>query len=221
MPPTARKVSIKWLQDSEFFRSDNGSYITTPLEQKLELARVLATVISKEEHGAYSMLVLDDGSDTISAKFLEPCRLSVGDTADFFAIPKESEEKKYLLVTLARKVSDPNFECLRRLELLQIKKSMKSNAKASTRPPTQKETTSEKPGMKKETASETPATASAVDLKKTIIELINSSSSGMPYETILTSNIGFNEQQIENAVRDLLNRGEIYEPKIGIYKRLS
>lgn len=181
---------------------------------KFDRARVLATVISKEPHGAFSMLVLDDCTDTISAKCIEPCALAVGDLADFFALLKESEDGKYLLVEFSTKVTDPNFEILRRLELVQNGLNAKPAKAAPVPVPA-----SPSPVAKPQPVA--PAPSIERELKKVLIGLIDGSDSGMPYESILTANLGFNEQQIENAVKDLLNRGEIYEPKIGIYKRLS
>ena len=213
MRSSARKFSIKSLQESVASGAESGFFELSGL--KFDRARVLATVISKEQQGAFSLLVLDDCTDTISAKCIEPCILAVGDLADFFALVKENEGDKYLLVEFARKVADPNFEILRRLELASI--CMSAGPKKSIEPAPVP--VSPSPAAKPQPAAPVPSLER--ELKKVLIGLIDGSDSGMPYESILTANLGFNEQQIENAVKDLLNRGEIYEPKIGIYKRLS
>ncbi len=221
MRSASPKVSIRWLQDSSPATPGNGAYRIAQTGQTIEHARVLATVISKEQQGAFSMLVIDDCTDTIPAKCIEPCSLSVGDLADFFALLKENEGDKYLLVEFARKLTDPNFEILRKLELAQIERGARAKGISSgARPqaPIQSKPASE---AKTQAAVVAPAPSQERELKKVLIGLIDGSDAGMPYESILTAKLGFNEQQIENAVKDLLNRGEIYEPKIGIYKRLS
>jgi len=212
MRSSARKVSIKWIQDS-VPTAESGFFELSGL--KFDRTRVLATVISKEQQGAFSMLVLDDCTDTISAKCMEPCTLAVGDMVDFFALVKENEGDKYLLVEFAKKVTDPNFEIMRRLELAQAGRSAGPKKSIAPMPVPVLPTPAAKP------QPVAPAPSLERELKKVLIGLIDGSASGMPYESILTANLGFNEQQIENAVKDLLNRGEIYEPKIGIYKRLS
>ncbi len=202
----AIKVRIKELINGEFYRTPGNepNYLLTSLGERVSRARVLGVVVSKfvSEDGEYVNITLDDGSGTISVRAFRDTRvlekIEVGDTADIIGKVKEYEGEVYLLAEIARKISDPNWELVRRLELV-IKDKKLGGIQEEVAP----ESTDEDGG----------------DPKDRVLEVIRrlDQGEGVKYITIARE-LKMSEDQLDTIINELLLEGEIYEPKIGRFK---
>lgn len=202
----AVKVRIKDLVEGEFYRTpgNDPNYLLTSLGEKVSRARVLGVVVSKfvSEDGEYVNITLDDGTATISVRAFRDTRvlekIDVGDTAEIIGKVKEYEGEVYLLAEIARKISDPNWELVRRLELVIKEKKL---------------------GKSRERAVLESAGESEEDPKERVLEVIKrlDQGEGVKYISIVRE-LGMSEDQLDAIINELLLEGEIYEPKIGRFK---
>jgi len=133
----ARKIDIKTLYTGQYIIQEgfNPNYIEIDGE-RISRVRVLATVIDKflSEDGNYGTITLDDSTDTIRAKAFQDLRviepIEKGDVVEVVGKIREYNEERYLQPEIIVKVTDPNFEVLRKLELKKMK--------AFVAPPSQK-----------------------------------------------------------------------------------
>lgn len=212
---TAIKVRIKDIQEGEYVRA-NPNYVLTPCGERITRARVMATVVARfvSEDERYASITLDDGSDTISVRafrdeveFIK--KIKEGDLVDVIGKIKEYEGEKYLTAECIRVIDDPNWELVRKLELLL------------------KEREKEKPGKEEETGIEVEEIKlesedeEEKDKKLVILNLIEEldEGEGVKYITLLKES-GFDEEELESVLTELMQEGEIYEPKIGRFKRV-
>lgn len=120
----AIKVQIKTLHTGEFVKQEgmNPNYIKTE-DLEISRARVLATVIDKfvSEDGNYATLTLDDTTDTIRCKVFRELEIieniEKGDLVDVIGKIREYNEERYIQPEIIVKITDPNFEVLRKLEV--------------------------------------------------------------------------------------------------------
>ena len=211
MKVPAYKARIKWIQDGEYVENDgwNSSYVMTKFGEKISRARILSTIVDKyiAEDKSYGILTMDDGSDTITARaFKEETakfeEINPGDILDIVGRVREYRGERYLMPETIRKIDDPNFESLRDLELIQIERKHKPENKKDM-----------KKGENKKDVEER-------DAKREVVRIISEMDSGDGVShAILNEKLKYGEEEIENAVKELLNKGEIYEPRVGIYRR--
>ncbi len=141
---TATKIGIKDIADGEFVRSTERwepNYLVTSFNPKVSRVRVLATVVSTfvSEDKNFSTITLDDGSDTITVRGFEEDReildgVNLGDIVDVVGKVKEYQEERYITPESIWKIDDPNWELVRRLELLSKTKGQSSIQEVETTP---------------------------------------------------------------------------------------
>jgi len=222
---TASKVYVRDINDGKFIKTEQRwepNYIITPLNEKISRVRVMATVVSRfvSEDQKYASLTLDDASDTITVRaFRDDIELlrdmKPGDIVDVVGKIKEYNEEKYIAPESIVKIEDPNWELVRKLELLLkesglggIKVVAETKAKAAEQPAS---TPAEE--VVEETVSEDP--------KLVILNLIEKmdEGEGVKYVTLLSES-GLEEEKLESVLNELMGDGEVYEPKIGRFKRV-
>jgi RPA family protein len=204
---TAIKLRIKDITGGELKRgaSDWDSILITPFNEEAGRVRVLATVVKRytREDGKYAVLTLDDATETITLRafntdvaMLEG--IEEGDTIDAIGGVREYEEELYIATESATKITDPNWELVRKLELALKIKELGGDASAS---------------LEEEAGDED--TKEAV---KGIIEKLDGGD-GAKYLGIVEET-GLGDEKLEAILGELMDAGEVYEPKIGKFKRV-
>ncbi|MEE8401710.1 MAG: OB-fold nucleic acid binding domain-containing protein [Candidatus Hydrothermarchaeaceae archaeon] len=200
------KVRIKDITSGKFKKegSEWESYLLTPLNEKAARVRVLATVVSKfvSDNGKYANISLDDATDTItsrafddSVKLIESTK--EGDIVDVIGRVKEYKDEKYISAESVSQIVDPNWELVRKLELaLKIK---------------------ELGGATSSTGEEDSSKNPKLIVIRHIEEFDNGD--GVKYVRLLNET-GFNDEKLEKILTELMEEGDIYEPKIGKFKRV-
>lgn len=161
--------------------------------------RALGKVADKYTGDKYASITIADKSGEIRVKaFGEDARLvegiENGDFVDVFGVVKEYQGEKYVLPGIVRKV-EAEFSVLREAELgLQEGRDVEKGAKEA-------------------------GTEEEKDYKPEIIRLIgeNDNVEGVAYETI-SSNVGIDNEKLQEAIGELMASGELFEPKYGRYK---
>lgn len=207
---TALKVRIKDITNGELKKgkSEWESYLLTPLNEEAGRVRVLATIVSKfkSDDGKYGVLTLDDATDTITSRaFDEGVQLidstREGDIVDVIGRVREYEDEKYINVESISKIADPNWELVRKLELAMKLKRRGGGTEA------QKELAEE------EASGENP--------RSIVIDIIEEMDEGDGVKYVqLMDETGLDDKKLEEIITELMEEGEIYEPKIGKFKRV-
>jgi len=207
--------------------------VKTPLGEEVSRARILGTVVSKfvGEEERYAFVTLDDGSDTIRLKVFKTSKplgfLNVGDIVDVIGKVKEYEGERYLIPEVVIKVDDPNYEILRRLELVYKEKMLKKvknfiEAHKDMSVADLRKELIEKQGIEKiwiDTFIGGEKDSEKDLIKKQILDLLGSSKNGITYSEILKKIKG-KKAEIEEAIDELLNDGICYEPSPGRIKKV-
>jgi RPA family protein len=207
---TSLKVRIKDITDGELKRGEEEweSFLVTPFNEEAGRVRVLATVVSrfKSDNGNYGVLTLDDTTDTITSRaFNDDVGLiegtEEGDIIDVVGRVKEYEDERYINMESVSKITDPNWELVRKLELaLRIKRRGGDV------------------DIQEESVEEGTAGENQKLIVKGIIEELDEGS-GVKYLQIMEES-GLGEEKLEEILSELMEEGEIYEPKIGKFKRV-
>jgi hypothetical protein len=232
---TARKVRIWDVMNSEFVKKEGfePSFIRTSLGEQVSRARVLGTVVAKfvGEEGRYAAVTIDDGSDTLRLKVFKTTKpldsLNVGDIVDVIGKIREYQGERYIIPEVVRKVDTPNFELLRRLELVYkergIKRARELVEKNKGREPEElKKELLEKHGLEKQWVDIFIAESAGREkneLKKQILEIIGSHKDGIVYSELMKK-VKAKGAEIEAAVDELLNDGICYEPSPGRIRKI-
>ncbi len=211
---TAFKLGIRAITEGEFSKSEarwEPGYIITPQAERVSRVRVMGSVVSRfvRDDQKYASITLDDGSDTIAAKaFRDDVELLMnvkpGYIVDVVGKVKEYEGEKYINAESVWKVEDPNWELVRKLELL-IKGHRLGGIKAPA------------PGDAREVEEEVVGDDPKIVLLNLIEELDDGN--GVKYITLLKES-GIEDKELEGVLRELMGEGDVYEPKIGRFKRV-
>jgi RPA family protein len=237
---TAKKVRIADIVNGKFFPGSREelkpSYIITPFGQKVSRVSLIATVTDKflSDDGNYCSITIDDGTEAIRAKtFKENVNLlkdvEVGSLVLVIGKVKEYNNEVYVNGEIIRKV-EPNYESLRKLEILNELIEQKKNVDEIKNLIEQmseeelKEYVKNKFGMDEESLQvvrENLRIVKEVDYKPKILELINSLDEGRGVEIGKIFELSdLPENVIENAINELLGSGMLFEPQVGVLKRV-
>jgi RPA family protein len=216
----ARKVRILDLMGGTWVKKEGmePSFVTTPYGEDVARARILGTVVAKfvSEDGNFGSLTLDDGSDTMRAKCfkeLDPLeKAEIGDLVDVIGKVREYNEEVYLMPETILKV-EPNWELLRRLELIRKLRGFKKPAQPAG---PAKEAPQQAPGEK---AQEPDGGKDSGALRKKILKMIESRDEGMEFREIMEK-AGAPEPQVEAVLNDILSEGICYEPTPGKIRKI-
>jgi RPA family protein len=232
---TAVKLRIKDVVEASFHRSSERfepNYIITRRGVKASRVRVMGVVVAKfvSDDGKYSSITLDDASATIAVRAfreVDPLvKVSVGDTVDVVGKVKEYDGEIYILAEVVRVIDDPNWELVRELELAIAERRLpeveapaeESAAEASFEEPVVEE---EVVGVENAESAELVEREEKEEPKLKVLHLIEEldDGDGVKYITLLRES-ALEEEQLEEVLNELLSEGEIYEPKIGRFKRV-
>ncbi len=212
------------------------SYVITSFGQKVSRINIIASVTDKflSEDGNYSSITIDDGTDVIRVKaFKEDAAMlksiELGDMVLAIGKVKEFNGELYLNGEIVRRIEDPNYESMRRLEILnelvkdkkiieEIKKLKDKMGEVELKVLAEK-----KFGMDGETLQfvlDSLKVQKEVDYKPKILELIDSLDEGEGVEIGKILELSdLPEHVIEKAINELLDSGVLYEPFVGRLKR--
>lgn len=228
---TARKVRIHDLMNGTWVKKEGmeASFVTTPQGEDVARARILATVVAKfiSEDGNFGSITLDDGSDTIRAKCFKELNLlkkaEVGDLMDLIGKTREYNGEIYLLSEIIQKVKDPNWELLRRLELIRKLRGFKGGKPQAGVAPERQETPRQAPETRQQAQEgQKPAEAGeggSGELRKSILKMIESEPEGMEFKEIMQK-AGAPEPRVEAILNDILSEGICYEPTPGKIRKI-
>ena len=227
MRPVARKVRIEELVTGEYKRSEDGTepaHLVTPWGVQLTRARVMGTVVDKfiREDGSYRTFTLDDGSGIIRVKVWgkdvdKISDTNVGDLVDVIGRVREFEGEVYLAPETIIKVRDPNWETVRVLEIVRERRKMLA---CGARPSVEPEPEPTQVVIEKQTSPETaPQQGGGVDesLKEKVLEVVKQFPSGVTISEIY-DRVDLAPREVDEALRELLADGRIYEPESGRYR---
>ncbi len=249
----AYKVAVEDITTGRYSKSDSRwepGYVLTPMGEKVSRARIMGVAVSRfvSEDRRYASITLDDGSDTILVKaFRDDVELLMdvkpGDIVDVVGKVKEYGGERYINVESVWRVDDPNWELVRRLELL-----IKQKEAGAPEVPVEaaipeaevhevRETEEAWMAGEKEAtevtieevieeevveAAEIPAEEEGKeDPKALLLNLIETldEGEGVKYVTLLRES-GLSEDDLETVLNDLMQEGDVYEPKIGRFRRI-
>lgn len=238
MRPAAYKLKIEDLVRGQYIRSIEGtepSHLLTHWGQRVTRARVMGTVVDKfvREDQSYATLRLDDGSETISLRgwregVPELNRLNVGSTVDIIGRVREFEGEVYLVPELILQVSDPNWELVRELKIIESRREALTRG---VRPPTVPTSKLEPTQLRIELPQSTPTVESTSEeeepplpevpeeIKKRVIlalEKLDRGNGATPAEVSVELNLP--QTQVEDALRVIMVEGGIFEPVAGRFK---
>jgi len=209
---TAKKVRISDLINGEWVKKEGmePSFVVTPNGEEVSRARVMGTIVSRflAEDGNFASLTIDDATETIRAKTFKTTKpvddFEVGNLVDVVGKVREYVGEIYLIPEIIRKIEDPNWELLRKLEMV---KKPKETAKER-----EEEAKEEEPEKKEKEGDKS-------ELKREILKFIGSSEDGVEYGKIL-ENVKGKESEIESIVNEILAEGICYEPTPGKIKKI-
>jgi len=182
-----------------------------------DLCRVLGTVVSRYETEKYTIVSLDDATATISARAFDGGKrilesLKIGDIADVIGEIREYNEEKYISPRTAYRIENPNWELVRRLEIMLEKAQY-----AAAKPTAPTAALSSAPTAENEIAEEEVVEDKKYVVLRFIVEFDRGK--GVSYETLLKET-KLAEKEVDDALNDLISEGEIFEPKISMFKKV-
>lgn len=195
---------IRDLVERPFTQGEGGSGTLDYAGLIVSTVRVMGTVVSRYEGENFLIYTLDDSTETVSVRVFgqDMDRFNsydVGDIVDVIGSLREYEGETYLVPRTVQVVVDPNWEVARRLELLIRAKKL---------------------GVESSGASLQVEDVTS-DFSALIMGLVEKldDGSGADYKELLNSS-GLEEKQLDEGLNDLLSKGDIYEPKIGRFKKV-
>lgn len=236
----AKKVRIFDIVNGKFFPGEKeemkASYLITPFGEKISRVNLVCMVTDKflSDNENYSSITIDDGSGAIRAKtFKESVSLLrdvvLGNIVLVIGKLKEFNEEVYVNSEIVKRIEDPNYESLRKLEILdkqiQQKKIVDEIKNLAN-------TTSEeelKNYVKKKFDLDDESLRiileyrqiEEIDYKPKIIELIESLDNGEGVEIgKLLEMCNLSENIFENVIDELISSDELFEPSPGKLKKV-
>lgn len=174
-----------------------GPSLVTPWGIRIRKARLLGTVVDKyvKTDGTYGAISVDDGSGVVRVKvWREDLKIieniERGDIVDVVGRVKERDGEVYITPDIIIKVTDPNFEVLRELEILEERWRLIRTGK--------------KPNEE-------------ISLKERIFETLKREKRKMVVEEI-SRLLETSADEIERFLRELLAEGRIIESEIGKFE---
>lgn len=211
----AYKVKINDILKGEYVKEE-GEWVPNYIrvgDKKVSRVNLMAVVVSKQdlENTNYQNLLVDDGSGKISIRSFEEGisfdNIDVGDFVLIIGRPREYFNEKYIVSEILKKVDEPLWVEVRKLELEHKKEAKEGISKAE----------SELVGQEDEVKEEEIGVS---DINKKIFDLIKEIDMGEGADTqevITKSDI----DEAEDIINRLLEQGEVFEIKPGKLKVLE
>lgn len=222
---TAYKMHIKDIVNGNY----SGEGFISFGQLQVNRVRIMGTVVQKfiAEDNGYGFFILDDGTETIRVRSFKDSvdlikTVEIGDMIDVFGRVRKYEEEIYVIPEILRKVEEPNFYILRKLEL---KKQDKKIIKAEAPKPAEAKHAEQPDEIVEElidTGAVKPHAGEAVNPRRKVVDCIAGFDKGEGVEVDkLMKGCGLSEEIVERVLTDLMNEGEIFEPRAGKVKILG
>lgn len=233
---TAYKLKIEDLIEGRYVRPGVGEpdYLLTPWGQRISRARVLGTVVEKfvREDQGYCSLCIDDGSGTITLRAWrervpELSSFSLGDLVDAIGRAREYGGEIYLVPEIIMRVEDPNWELLRELEILQARRralaqGARPQLKRLQRPEAEGGAGAELIGAAKGIEEAPPLPEVPRELEERALLAFDKLDRGAGVMAAdLAAELNLSQSRVEDVLRFLIAKGEIFEPTLGRFRRLG
>ncbi|MFH1210974.1 MAG: OB-fold nucleic acid binding domain-containing protein [archaeon] len=222
---TAYRLWVSDLLNAGMNGSENPNFIRFK-DKEVHRVNIVANVVFKFDtpDRNYGALTIDDGSGSIRLKaWREDVAIldgvKVGDMVLVIGRPRSFNGETYINPELVKPLQDPNWELVRKLELLK-----------EYGPPSK---LVENVEVVDELSYEAPKVVSSPDqvvveevvedvsetLRQKILSIVESNSGEVGIEfSQLVKIAGVNEKQVEVTVQDLIAEGELFEPRKGFLK---
>jgi RPA family protein len=228
MPPEnqkrqiAYKVRIKELINGKYVKEEGWqpNYIITQDNKQISRINLIGTVVSTpdDEEINYQSITLDDGTGRISARVFEQNNffnnINMGDVVLIIARPREYNNQIYLLPEILKKIKDNGWIKVRELELKQQPK-IEDTKTEETKLSNESEKLPKGGLEKSQTFQKEEIIEESIPDK--IINFIKEKDKGegVDFEEVL--------KQINNeeAIKELLKKGELFEIRLGRLKVLE
>lgn len=209
----AYKVKINSILKGEYVKEEGEwapNYIMLG-DKKISRVNLMAVAVAKQnlENANYQNMMIDDGSGRISIRSFDENNnfnnIEIGDIILVIGRPREYLNEKYIVSEILKKINDPLWVELRKLEL-SYKKEVNNEVVDSNKSDIKKEEVKEK--------------QIEDDINTKIFNLIKEADSGEGADTediIKRSNI----EKAEEIITKLLEQGEVFEIKPGKLKVLE
>jgi len=122
---TAFKVGIIDILRGSYIKEEGWqpNYMITESGLRISRVNIIGTILSIQKENNFSIIVIDDGSGIIQARSFEkdnqPQGLKIGDIVQIIGRPRQYGSEKYILLEIYKKVTNPAWLKLRKLELQQ------------------------------------------------------------------------------------------------------
>ncbi len=237
---TAKKCFIKELVTGRFIQrqAPESSYVLTRLGRKLSRVRILGNVVDIYENpsSSFASLTLDDGTGVIRAKIFNELEMvngiKEGALVEVIGKVRSGEGEIWVNAELVKKIHDPNFETLRMLELAKIIKEQKKKFERVEELLPQTSDINELFALLGEelTKREIEAIVEANEVfgedetnthKAFVLKLIEEldRGDGADYKELLEKS-ALSENELDEILRELLEKGYCFEPKPGKIKKV-
>jgi len=210
----AYKVRIKDILEGDYVVEEGWTpnYISIKNGKKISRTNLIAAVIEKpiEADMNHQSIIVDDGTGKISMRLFENNSLfdnvGVGDVILIIGKPKEYGSERYILPEIIKKVEDPKWIKVRKLEFEKLRDIEVQN-------PVEKEEKIVEMGVKRDVGTESEKEMNS----EVIIGYIkkNDGGEGVDISEILNMDGG------ENIINNLLECGEVFEVRPGKIKVLE
>ena len=189
-----------------------------PISRVNLIGSVVDVFISPER--SFASVALDDGSGTINVRtFKEDIGmlegLKVGDMVMVIGRIREYNNDKYIIPEIIKNLNDPNWELVRRLELLKEygvpKVEIKDFVEVKSGNTVMVENGSE--NVVSEQVGEVTSSS-----RNKILSLIEKADENGAEHSLILSSLGITEEEAAPILKELLSEGEIYQNRPGRYK---
>lgn len=131
----AKKVQVKEVLEGRYVKEEGWlpNYVDTG-SKKFSRVNILGVMVDKDSEAepGSSSFVLDDGSGKISLRFFEfPENINVGEMVNVIGRPREFGSERYIVPEIVKKITNPKWVELRKLELTREKQKEIAEKRAS------------------------------------------------------------------------------------------
>jgi len=237
---TTVRARISDVVNGKFVRKEGmePSYVLTELGQKISRAHLLGTIVDKftSEDGNYSTITIDDDSDSIRIKaFREDSNIfdnfEIGDLVMLIGKVREYADENYIIPEIVKKIVNPNYESLHKLEVLKQllkQKNVLEDIKKEREKFVDVEELkkyAEKKGVDTEAVEAVVETLTVEeeseekDYKPLVLETLEKldEGEGVEFKRLLEES-KLPENTFEEVINELLSDGICFEPKPGVLK---
>ncbi len=219
----AYKMRIIDILNSEYYKTAGEwepNYILNKNKQKVSRVNFLGAVVFAEDQGNMFTLTIDDGTGKLNARIFDKEKINntpiLGDIVMIIGKPREFNNEIYVMPEIIKTINDKKLVELRRLELQKSSPLSSTEVLEKT-----KDIDNSKQQIQKEKIIENIDIVDEEVIVNDVDKVINAirdldKGSGANIEEIIQKT----NQSAEKIIKDLIERGEIFEIKPGQVKLL-